>query len=423
MRDLAALEGASLPLIGAFAPAHLPYAVDRPVGEPTLIDLVDVALDKLGDDAEGVFLVVEGVRVDHASHGNDMARMVGEMAELDQVVARLDTWIAARDGVLVVTADHDCGGLVDVQASAAGTVPTGRWRWGNHSNADVRVAARGPGTEALLAADLDGRAVHALIAEAIDGEPRSPAPVMVPDGVLDDLPLIGAVQQASSSAGDGFGRLEALRVGADPSGLGIGVEGVFPWQTHGLVVLLDVDAGAGTGWTVLQGQLTDVRTPTDQLIGSLRASLPDPTSDGIDVAVVSLGGVETPYLKPLRGARGLGGAWGTPDAFARFDVALNYAVSTRTWPTAPLAVAPGRGFEVLLPWTSLWPDLGGGVPPDTVVALAVGLVELDGSWTNQLLPSLPAGAPAPSGGVRLPGLLHVAVDPDGDGIAAHPELR
>ena len=103
-------------LLGLFAPFELPYAIDRDeAGEaeaPTLAEMTARALEVLDREGRGFLLVVEAGRVDHACHHNDAGAALGEMRELD---AALEPILAAaerrRDLLLVVTADHETGGL------------------------------------------------------------------------------------------------------------------------------------------------------------------------------------------------------------------------------------------------------------------------------------------------------------------------
>jgi alkaline phosphatase len=113
----ALLEGpAPERLLGLFAPYNFPYALDRDEpGEaetPTLAEMTARALEVLGKDGKGYFLMVEGARVDHACHNNDAGAALGEMRELD---AAIDVLLKERerrkDLLVIVTADHETGGL------------------------------------------------------------------------------------------------------------------------------------------------------------------------------------------------------------------------------------------------------------------------------------------------------------------------
>ncbi len=85
---------------------------------PSLAEATLAALDYLGRDPDGFFLVVEQGDIDWANHDNDFRAMVGSVADLDEAV-RAATAFVERPGdavdwtntVLLVTADHATGGL------------------------------------------------------------------------------------------------------------------------------------------------------------------------------------------------------------------------------------------------------------------------------------------------------------------------
>ena len=116
--DRAGFEQAeSLPLLGLFSESHLPYVLDRAPGAvPTLEAMTQKALRLLSESkkgrANGVFLVVEGSRIDHAGHNNDAASHLREALAYDVAVAAAQSF-AERDGetLLLSTADHETGGL------------------------------------------------------------------------------------------------------------------------------------------------------------------------------------------------------------------------------------------------------------------------------------------------------------------------
>lgn len=62
---------------GQFAPDHMPYEYDAIQADtdpyeviPHLHEMVSDALDRLEDNPEGFFLLVEGGRIDHGGHEN-----------------------------------------------------------------------------------------------------------------------------------------------------------------------------------------------------------------------------------------------------------------------------------------------------------------------------------------------------------------
>lgn len=114
----------------------------------------EMALDYLSSGDEPFFLMVEGSQIDWGGHANDGDYLVSEMLDFDQAIAKaLD--FAEQDGntIVVVTADHECGGFSLVSEEVE--VPfRGKQRdydslrfsfgSGGHSGAMVPVLAYGP---------------------------------------------------------------------------------------------------------------------------------------------------------------------------------------------------------------------------------------------------------------------------------------
>ncbi len=139
---------------GLFGADNLPYASDGTGDLPQLAEMTEVALRILGHNPAGFFLMVEGGRIDHASHDNDTGRAIGETIALSDAVAVAVRWARARDDTLiVVTADHETGGLRLLGPSPAGVLPAVTWEGRRHTAARVPVYAWGVGA---------GRAAGAL---------------------------------------------------------------------------------------------------------------------------------------------------------------------------------------------------------------------------------------------------------------------
>ncbi len=414
-----------LPIQGAFWKSHLPYTAVRDGTEdlPTLAELATTALERLQDNPEGLFLMIEGARIDHASHGGATALLVGEVQTFDESIQAVLDWSQTQphEVTLIVTADHETGGLQVVSGAPQGELPEVTWHWGNHTNADVPVFAQGPGTEVFDGEILDQGWVHSvLLGRITDTPPVAPTQALVPDGRLDDLVHRPTTQVNPSSLGDGIARLEAMEIDADADGLNIGIEGVFPWATHSISLLIDVDFGENTGPSRLEGYANDIDHPIDLLISSLPILEPSVPGFGIDLVVVSAGGIETPYLPLFRGLRGLHGEWGAPTDLGTLKTGLNYGADVRTTPPEELPIVPGEGYEAHIPWAAIWPDTPGQVPPGTTIAVSAILTDLEGVWlTNQALPPFPNGTPAPgTTPAAIPALVVFPVDEDGDGIAS-----
>ncbi len=119
-----------------------------PARGPMLRDASLKAIDLLGRNKQGFALMIEGSQIDWACHNNDSAYMRAELADFEQMLhAVLD--YAEKDGhtLVVVTADHETGGLTlpdgDIEAGKNDV----RYLWGSHTGCMVPVFAYGPGAE------------------------------------------------------------------------------------------------------------------------------------------------------------------------------------------------------------------------------------------------------------------------------------
>ncbi|MDE7304589.1 MAG: alkaline phosphatase [Alistipes sp.] len=112
----------ALPVLAAVADKHLPRAAERgdflPRAVRKALDLLD------GGSEQGFFLMVEGSQIDMFCHGNDAGALLGEMRDFEQAVAVAMDFADAHPGTLVVvTADHETGGLTLPSGNADFTLP------------------------------------------------------------------------------------------------------------------------------------------------------------------------------------------------------------------------------------------------------------------------------------------------------------
>ena len=131
-------------LLGLFADKALP-----PVHEgrdPSTTEMARLALSKLEENPNGYFVMIEESQVDWGGHSNSAEYIQGEMASLNELVDFvLDYQIEHPEVLVVLTADHECGG-VSVHDSKDSNLDI-RFTSDYHSANFVPVWATGPGSE------------------------------------------------------------------------------------------------------------------------------------------------------------------------------------------------------------------------------------------------------------------------------------
>ncbi|MGN1419312.1 MAG: alkaline phosphatase, partial [Acutalibacteraceae bacterium] len=129
---------------------------------PTLSQMTTKAIDLLDDGDNGFFLMVEGAHIDKNSHNNNGEGMKEALLSFDEAVqAALDYAKADKHTLVVVTADHETGGI---------TLENGEYVYTTtgHTGADVPVMVYGyddfikDGETSILNTDIPKRIVEAL---------------------------------------------------------------------------------------------------------------------------------------------------------------------------------------------------------------------------------------------------------------------
>jgi alkaline phosphatase len=141
---LLALDMSAVAMVsGQFGSTYLPYEYDGLGDLPHLSQMTASALDLLEEDPDGFFLMVEGGLVDQACHALDIARATREVVEFHNAVNTVIAWAQGRtDTLVIVTADHETGGLT-VTNNGQGNYPTAPWTTTGHTGADVPIFAWG----------------------------------------------------------------------------------------------------------------------------------------------------------------------------------------------------------------------------------------------------------------------------------------
>lgn len=126
-----------------------PFYTERAsVRGPLLQVGVEKALNILTQNKEGFAMMIEGSQIDWACHSNDAEHMAEEMADFEKML-QIVLDFAERDGntLVVVTADHETGGLVLLNGDIEKGTNECKYMTGDHSGVMVPVFAYGPGAE------------------------------------------------------------------------------------------------------------------------------------------------------------------------------------------------------------------------------------------------------------------------------------
>ena len=109
------------------------------------------AVNILDNNKKGFFLMVEGSQIDWAGHSNDAGMMAREMIDFDKTIGAVLDY-AEKDGntLVVVTADHETGGLALIGGDIEGRKVKTNYALKNHSGIPVPVFAYGPGAQEFM---------------------------------------------------------------------------------------------------------------------------------------------------------------------------------------------------------------------------------------------------------------------------------
>ena len=101
-------------ILGLFNLGNMLFEIDRKGStEPSLAEMTAKAIDLLSKGQDGFFLMVEGGRIDHAAHHQDIAAVIMDMLAFDEAIKVVyDFQKKHPDTLLIITADHETGGLV-----------------------------------------------------------------------------------------------------------------------------------------------------------------------------------------------------------------------------------------------------------------------------------------------------------------------
>jgi alkaline phosphatase len=175
-------------VLGLFDNDHVKYDLEREgSGEPSVAEMTTKALEILSKDKDGFLLMVEGGRIDHASHARNLSNTIGDTLAFDDAVkVALDFTAKNNDTLVIVTADHECGGftlqpenletyeaggLNPIFASGMITNPGSynltAGKEATHTAVDVPIMASGPGAEEVSHGKMDNTEIFVLMKETL----------------------------------------------------------------------------------------------------------------------------------------------------------------------------------------------------------------------------------------------------------------
>ncbi len=119
--------------------------------EPELAQMTKLALTRLTNE-NGFFAMIEGSDVDSYCHQNDMENMIKELLDFEDAVKVAKDYVDNNPGtLLIVTADHETGGLKIPEGATKDDLTNTLFTSESHTGVDVGLYAYGTGAEKLCA--------------------------------------------------------------------------------------------------------------------------------------------------------------------------------------------------------------------------------------------------------------------------------
>ena len=111
--DLRKVARGESPILGLFAHGNVPYEIDRLnsgslVKEvPSLKEMSLAALQQLNQNPAGFVVQIEGARIDHGAHANDIAGLVFDQIAFDDAIGAVVDFVDTNpDTLVIITPDH-----------------------------------------------------------------------------------------------------------------------------------------------------------------------------------------------------------------------------------------------------------------------------------------------------------------------------
>lgn len=108
----------------------------------------ETALNILDQNKKGFFIMIEGSQIDWGGHANNTIYIVNETLDFDRAIGKALEFAAKdRETLLIVTADHETGGMAVTGGDMKSGMVKGAYTTGGHSAIMVPVFSYGPGAE------------------------------------------------------------------------------------------------------------------------------------------------------------------------------------------------------------------------------------------------------------------------------------
>ena len=140
------MNSESRKIAGLLAKGHMSKASEGRDG--ALEEMTRKAIETLSKNENGFILMVEGSMIDWGGHDQDLDYVISEMIDLDRAIGVAREYAVNNDNTLiVVTADHETGGLSITGGSISNHEVSANFAGGNHTAVMVPIFSYGPGAE------------------------------------------------------------------------------------------------------------------------------------------------------------------------------------------------------------------------------------------------------------------------------------
>ncbi len=137
----AMIEEDSDRIVGFFSPGGLPSKSRI----PSLSEMTSKAVENLSSKENGFFLMIEGSQIDWGGHANNTPYVLREVKDFDDAIGVVLSFADQNPGTLViVTADHETGGMTINGVNRENTVVDIAWTSTGHTGTPIPLMAYGP---------------------------------------------------------------------------------------------------------------------------------------------------------------------------------------------------------------------------------------------------------------------------------------